>query len=242
VVPNAANGIGLFQSFAKDALGAVAGQLQMYGSAGGAVLMSVLNLPMLFCTNSIERMRISAAGNVGIGTSSPSAKLNLATGSTALQIDPNFLSTGNAYIQYTGSGALIVGTGDVNPLVLITNTVGRVVIDANGTINTQANPITNCPTTAKAWAYVTGLVNTNGAAQTFTGNNVASIVRGATAGLYTITLTSGTFSGSVVISAISGTNNSGASILSYTGNACVVQTYVGATATDMLFNMVYFSN
>lgn len=76
-MPNA-NGIGFFLSSAKNALGAIVGQLQMYSSAGAAIIAQLYNLPMLFFTNNAERMRISADGNVGIGTSSPTARLDVA--------------------------------------------------------------------------------------------------------------------------------------------------------------------
>lgn len=180
-------------------------------------------------------------GNVGIGTSSPSASLDVRTNSTSGQINLGPTGGATGIILATNAG-MQLGSINAQPLYLQTNNVVRASIAADGTINAGGNPITNCPTTAKAWAYVTGLVNTNGAAQTFTGNNVASIVRGATAGLYTITLTSGTFAGPVVISPISATNNAGARVNSYSGNTCVVQMYVGATATDTAFNIVYFSN
>lgn len=82
-VPNAANGIGSFVSFATNAVNAIAGQLQMYTSIGGAVLNQVNNLPMLFLTNNAERMRITADGNVGIGTNLPTFRLQLSTDSAA---------------------------------------------------------------------------------------------------------------------------------------------------------------
>jgi hypothetical protein len=193
-------------------------------------------------TGNIERLRIDNIGNVGIGTSSPSRQLSLQKGSNQIRLDSNAESTGLSVVRSSGATEFSVGTEDAITLSLMTNNVTRLSIDLNGTINTVGNPIINCPTTAKAWAYVTGLVNTNGAAQTFTGNNVASIVRGPTAGLYTITLTSGTFNGSVIVSPISATNNTGSRIVTYSGNMCLVAMYVGATGTDMTFNMVYFSN
>jgi hypothetical protein len=52
-----------------------------------------------FATGNTERMRITAAGNVGIGTSSPSSKLT---------VSGDFAVTGNAntcnLVSYTGGG------------------------------------------------------------------------------------------------------------------------------------------
>jgi hypothetical protein len=53
------------------------------GGAGGVQLWNFANGPMLFATNNAERMRIDAAGSVGIGTTGPISKLDISETSTS---------------------------------------------------------------------------------------------------------------------------------------------------------------
>ena len=95
---------------------------------------------------------------------------------------------------------------------------------------------------AKAWGSISSLTNTSGASQALVGYNTTSIVRGATAGLYTITITAGTFTSLPVCSVLSASNNAGVRVVSVSGNTAAVQCYVGVTATDMRFQFILFTN
>ena len=81
------------------------------GQSPSATFLSVDNFSMAFCTNSNggvagtsvptnERMRISSAGNVGIGTSSPTSLLHISADATAtIELDSTNSGRGNFYIQ-----------------------------------------------------------------------------------------------------------------------------------------------
>jgi hypothetical protein len=71
------------------------GATELYGDA---------NIPMVFSTNGTERLRILAGGNVGIGTTSPGAKLDV--NGTAIVRD-NMYTTGALGIELTWSGNTI---------------------------------------------------------------------------------------------------------------------------------------
>lgn len=53
----------------------------IYNTGGNSMgIGAITNHPMVLYTNNTERMRIDSSGNVGIGTSSPSGKLDVSTG------------------------------------------------------------------------------------------------------------------------------------------------------------------
>jgi hypothetical protein len=74
--------------------------MNLESAGGNYYLFGSGNYDMYFATNTTERMRIKSDGNVGIGTDSPLAKLEIIGGS-----DYN-VTTGNALIsfQYSGGG------------------------------------------------------------------------------------------------------------------------------------------
>jgi hypothetical protein len=57
--------------------------VNLNAQTGGVARIRANNFPLVFDTNSTERMRITAAGNVGIGTTTPGASLTVGTQSSA---------------------------------------------------------------------------------------------------------------------------------------------------------------
>jgi ribosomal protein S8E len=107
--------------------GGEGGQLELENAAGTAVgsvfdvdssnnlrLLNVLNAACVFATNNSERMRISAAGNVGIGTGSPSSLLHVAG-------------------DLTISSATTAASANAGGETLPANPVGFLVVSINGT-------------------------------------------------------------------------------------------------------------
>ena len=64
-------------------------ELQMRATTGEGLVRTSTNHPLTFAVNASEKMRIDSSGNVGIGTTSPSATLHLDSGGTptTIQID-----------------------------------------------------------------------------------------------------------------------------------------------------------
>ena len=155
------------------------------------LIRAVANIPMSFYTNDTERMRITSAGDVGIGTSSPSEKLeinngNLAVGNAGNNFTMKVSRTGaNASsvvvgaftnepdIQwtYTGSGALRFTDSTASAERMRIDSSGNVGI---GTSSPQASlhvagAIANAPTGSGVLAGIQSdyaVIHLNGSAST----------------------------------------------------------------------------
>ena len=93
--------------------------------------------PMIFGTSNAERMRIDSSGNVGIGTSSPSSKLDV-VGTATISTD---LNVGGAVKGNAGTRAISVGTAGsvIGGLQLWSTTVGTSYVQFGDEAGTAAN-------------------------------------------------------------------------------------------------------
>jgi hypothetical protein len=93
------------------------------------------NNPLVFLTNNTERMRIDSSGNVGIGTSSPTALLDVFGGNSEARLTTSlygFLQLG----QFANGGYVGTSSSDATAGVLRLGTAGteRMRIDTSGNL------------------------------------------------------------------------------------------------------------
>ena len=104
---------------------------------------SITSKPVIFTSTDIERMRITAAGNIGIGTSSPVTE----TGHTSLTINGSSIARIDQYVGGTSIGLLfssstftMLQTTGANPLLFGTSGAERMRISSDGSIGINGVP------------------------------------------------------------------------------------------------------
>jgi hypothetical protein len=97
------------------------------GTAYARFLLGDNAYPMIFFTNSAERMRIDSSGNVGIGTSSPSGKFNVGGGRSNFGANSETYSIGLGYTQArvnSGQTYYIGASDSATPDLIFSNSSG----------------------------------------------------------------------------------------------------------------------
>jgi len=113
--------------------------LQLIGQTGSDNIVGTMgpSEPLIFRTVSAERMRIDSSGNVGIGTGSPSQKLEVSgTGHTRIQVTAGTSNDAAIYLGDSGdadAGAVIYDNAP-NALKFRANGSERMRIDSSGNV------------------------------------------------------------------------------------------------------------
>ena len=86
-------------------------------------------------TAGVERIRVISDGNVGIGTTTPTTKLHVATGSNdGISVTSTDGTTLRGIFYNTAGNSIIIGTTTNHPVALYTNNAERISITAAGNV------------------------------------------------------------------------------------------------------------
>jgi hypothetical protein len=140
-------------------------------SGGLGVLGSETNNPFAFITNNTERMRITSAGDVGIGLASPNAKLEISLPAVTSGVAARFTSPTYETIEVGVGLSNYIGTVSSSALLLRTNSTERMRIDSSG--NLLVGTTTTAGTSNPSAITVAGRLRSHS-------GTTASIANGAT--------------------------------------------------------------
>ena len=130
------------------------------GTANGTGDLIFSTRGALVDTALTERMRIDAAGSVGIGTSTALGvygKLRVGgVGYQALNVGSDIASGVNVIVAANAASEARIGTATNHPLHLYANNAARVIIDASGNVGIGATPITGPKLQVSGAITVTG--------------------------------------------------------------------------------------
>jgi len=201
------------------------------GNTSTGMYMPLANTIAL-TTAGVERWRLDASGNVGVGTSSPTDGKFVITGNSVTTAQGIRLTGDTADARFICEsatlGAGILGTFSAHSQLFYTNSTERMRIDSSGnmfvggsTQNTATKPVYSS-TTAKAWVSCSIASSTVTVGASF---NVSSVTRNG-GGDYTINFSSALLDTSYAIAGIaSGPGGSNAQVAGYNGGGVAVGSY-----------------
>ena len=115
----------------------------VYGVGGGAVVWNAGNGPLAFGTNNAERLRITSAGSVGIGTETPRSIANFGSlginGVSGAFTDYFLNGTRTGTTAVDSNGFTCEAVGSSTPFRVITNGTEKLRITSTGLVNIGTN-------------------------------------------------------------------------------------------------------
>jgi len=109
-------------------------ELSNQDASGGAAVngLAFRERSSTYGTASIERLYIASGGNVGIGTTSPSTKLDvLCSPNAGIRVTDG---TQVGIVYASGVGGIVAGTTSTHPYILYSNNTERLRIDSSGNV------------------------------------------------------------------------------------------------------------
>jgi hypothetical protein len=120
-------------------------QFRLFGNASENRLGGLTAVPVTIHTNSAERMRIDASGNVGLGITNPAYKLVVsAGGASGIEFGPAYSGSANLVQHYNRSGGVYVdAVNDAAQHRFSTVGTERMRIDTSGNLGISVTPPAN---------------------------------------------------------------------------------------------------